>query len=502
MNDMPSSSPQSKTIRWIVLLLFLIPVIVNLFTFYDGHNWGEDFSQYIINADNIIHGRPFASGIMIKPSVVYPPGFPLLLAPLYKLVGLNFVVLKSFNMLFWYGTIALLYPLCLRRLTKTQSVLLCLVFAYFSQFFSFKQNVLSDIPFMFLCTAALFFFDKYESSQNDSQSRRFFGLFILTISYALFTRTIGISLFLAAGYYFLFIKRGFRKLVIAIVAAMSTLTIQTLWIGVNPAGVRFLLSNFAHYMQQTWEHAPLVLFNFVHTYNSAESLAGEVLLIGMGKTVIFLSIVIYAVILLLFIKTSIRRTISYMGSFSFFYLLFVLVWTGMETRGMGRFCLPILGPILIFICAGINWLENNPAVRRLHVDPKNLVNLFFLIMIAINVMNTAANFRFNDDDLLKGENKELFQWVKENIHDNEHYVFHHPRVMALMTKKIGTAIWVVLQDGPMIVEKMIEHLKEYDIDYCIMTNGIDDRFRQTLDENPQQAQLVWQNNLYRIYHLL
>ena len=500
---MSLSSPQSKGIRWIVLLLFVIPILVNLVTFYDGHNWGEDFSQYIINADNILHGRPFASGIMIKPSVVYPPGFPLLLAPLYKVVGLNFVVLKSFNLLFWYGAIALLYFICLRRLTKTQSILLCLLFAYFAQFYSFKQNVLSDIPFMFLCTLALFLFDKYESWQtyNQTKSRRFFAFFIFTISYALFTRTIGISLFLGAGYYFLFIKRDLKKLAVAIVAALGTLTVQTLWIGINPAGVRFLLANFTHYMQQTWEHAPLVLFNFAYTYNSAESFIGQVLLIGMEKTVVYLSIVIYAVILGVFVKRSIKRTISYMACFSFFYLLFVLVWTGMETRGMGRFCLPILAPVLIFIFQGINSLENNPFIRRIKVDPKNLINLLLLVLIALNVMNMTANFRFNDDDLLKKENQELFQWVRKNVREDEHYIFHHPRVMALMTKKIGTALWVILQDGPMIVEKMIEHLEKYDIDYCIMTNGIDDRFAQTLVENPQQAQLVWQNLLYKIYRL-
>src|ERR1700722_8012222 len=63
-----------------------------------GQDWGGDFAQYIIHARNIAQGRPYAESPYIQtfPDAVihmprvYPPVFPLLLAPVYARYGLSY----------------------------------------------------------------------------------------------------------------------------------------------------------------------------------------------------------------------------------------------------------------------------------------------------------------------------------------------------------------------------------------------------------------------------
>src|SRR5438093_11141663 len=59
-----------------------------LATIREGHDWGDDFSLYIRHAQNIARGAPYAETGYIynaqNPGIgprIYPPGFPVLLAP-------------------------------------------------------------------------------------------------------------------------------------------------------------------------------------------------------------------------------------------------------------------------------------------------------------------------------------------------------------------------------------------------------------------------------------
>src|SRR2546425_1210967 len=74
-------------------------VLVGVFylaTIRDGQDWPDDFSQYIQHALNIAEGAPYAAtGYIYNPHNpgigprTYPPGFPLLLAPVIKGFGLK-----------------------------------------------------------------------------------------------------------------------------------------------------------------------------------------------------------------------------------------------------------------------------------------------------------------------------------------------------------------------------------------------------------------------------
>ncbi|MBI5366174.1 MAG: hypothetical protein HZA54_03980, partial [Planctomycetes bacterium] len=63
-------------------------------TFRAGHYWGDDFAQYVRHAANLAAGRPYRETTWVpNPAypglgpAAYPPGYPLLLAPLVARSG-------------------------------------------------------------------------------------------------------------------------------------------------------------------------------------------------------------------------------------------------------------------------------------------------------------------------------------------------------------------------------------------------------------------------------
>ena len=83
-----------------------------LATIREGHVWGGDFSLYIRHAQNIVRGEPYAqSGYIYNPQnplvgpKVSPPGFPLLIAPLIGVSGLELRPMKILLITFFVGSL-------------------------------------------------------------------------------------------------------------------------------------------------------------------------------------------------------------------------------------------------------------------------------------------------------------------------------------------------------------------------------------------------------------
>ena len=109
------------------LCAFLIAVFY-LTTIREGHDWGDDFSQYIRHAQNIARGEPYAeTGYIYNPQNpdigprLYPPGFPVLLTPVVAAFGLDLRPMKILVLAFFIGSLLALAPL-FRSLLPTSYV--------------------------------------------------------------------------------------------------------------------------------------------------------------------------------------------------------------------------------------------------------------------------------------------------------------------------------------------------------------------------------------------
>jgi len=97
------------------LIFSVLFLILNIWTIKDGHNWGGDFSQYILHARNILESRAYSFSYNLDRDIAYPPGLPITLTPLIKCFGTNFRILKVPNVFFWLLYVLFLYLLMRRR---------------------------------------------------------------------------------------------------------------------------------------------------------------------------------------------------------------------------------------------------------------------------------------------------------------------------------------------------------------------------------------------------
>ena len=136
--------------------------VFHVATIRDGHNWGDDFSAYIHHAKNLVEGHPYEEiGYLYNPAHPIaprssPPLFPCLLAPVYGWFGLNLAAMKIELILFFLLSLLMVY-FVLRELTDSFLAVAATALVGFNPYFwEFKDEILSDLPFLFLTYTTIF----------------------------------------------------------------------------------------------------------------------------------------------------------------------------------------------------------------------------------------------------------------------------------------------------------------------------------------------------------
>ena len=92
--------------------------------------------------------------------VVYPWGFPLLIAPIVALWGVNYARLKVLVIATFLGYLFCLYRLVLRRAGVVPAALIVALVGASVTYVGWTASVLSDYPFLFFATFTLLWFDR------------------------------------------------------------------------------------------------------------------------------------------------------------------------------------------------------------------------------------------------------------------------------------------------------------------------------------------------------
>ena len=154
----------------IVGLLLVVAWFCKVF-YQPGHDWGDDFALYIHQAKGLVNGNVgeviaqnrYAvdnSGWSSFSPLVYPWGFPLLIAPIIALWGVNYAKLKLFVIATFLGYLFCLYRLVLRRAGVVPAALIVALVGASVTYVGWTASVLSDYPFLFVATLTLLWFDR------------------------------------------------------------------------------------------------------------------------------------------------------------------------------------------------------------------------------------------------------------------------------------------------------------------------------------------------------
>lgn len=332
--------------RLAIGVLFASIAIFYASTLRLGNRWGDDFALYILHAQNIVSGRPYAAtGYIYNPQRpeygprVYPPVFPLLLAPICKVLGLNFTAMKLEQSAFLLLALALMYFYWRRDLPFPYLMALIASVAFNPSFWEAKDDILSDLPFLaFFYLAAVLV---RLAPRDPWNSWRWAVLTGVTFYLCAGTRGIGVTLLPGL---FLYEVLKYRRLsafaCIAAATASILLFVQRLMIGPG-------LGSYADQFHPT-------ILELAHNLLSYARTLGTFWLVPHHRP---LSILLYAMLCLLAVAglaVHLKRGITPLETFLIPYVALVLLWPA--EKGMLRFLFPLMPFFVYLILLGIQHL--------------------------------------------------------------------------------------------------------------------------------------------------
>src|SRR5262249_3076850 len=201
------ASSSAKVARKARVLSFSIILAVGGFFFVtirEGHGWGDDFSLYILHARNIAEGSSYQqTSYIYNPALAtigpqtYPPVFPFLLSPIYKLWGLNLTAMKMEIIAIFLLSLAAIFLAFRKYLPWPYLVALLAIIGFNPYIWQFKDNIVSDLPFLLFIYFGIFLINRVYETDSADRPRTYDALLTgLVIYLAYGTRSIGLALLL------------------------------------------------------------------------------------------------------------------------------------------------------------------------------------------------------------------------------------------------------------------------------------------------------------------
>ncbi len=468
-------------------LLFITSFIINIITLRDGHNWGDDFAQYIMYAQNMISHRPITEGVMLGLSVFPPIGYSILLAVVILFKGINFGAMKLLTVFFWFGmVIGYFYFLRTRKEQEPWKVIVLLLFS--SMFFTFKQTLSPDIPFAFYVVWAVYFFEQYYLSKKN----HFFYLFLLSATLSVLTRNAGVFLFAAALLYCLFILKEPKKILWLAGSFLICHMVQRIFVGVEPQ------NPWMQYIHDPQSTLQAMMVNFSTVFKSAGLTVvphlthlEDGLYQAIDPLLKWTSGLFLIVIFFIFLHRAKKGRAAFLDIAFICYLIGLISWAGAIVHPpeiFARYMIPVYGFILYYF------------FRILRSISPSITRIIFAVILFLNVYNISLKFNFNDDAILKSESQEMFAWVREHTSRDQSIMFTPPRALALMAQKHVGPIWFENTDEQSLLANL-SAIKRWQYRYVIVFKE-DINEEKWLSDPRLKLRPAWENKKFIIYEVI
>lgn len=200
---------KSPNLLWIVAL-FAIFVISFSYVFDSKINLNGDNCYYYINATSLAHGEGYAD-MLGKPTTNFPPGYPLLMAPL-RVITDSIVAQKILNGVFLFVGVALLFSIMVRAgFKRNLAFLACSAMLITPHLLEFTTMMMSEAS-CFCCLALIFWLfqgvtHKEEQEQVPVWRMPRFYLMLALIVFAYYIRTQAIAVIAGFLLGFIFMRR-------------------------------------------------------------------------------------------------------------------------------------------------------------------------------------------------------------------------------------------------------------------------------------------------------
>ena len=418
----------------IIFGIILVSLILGAGTMRSGHEWGDDWAWYVLQAKSIWEGTTdefieisdftnYQSTSHLGP-LAYPWGYPLILTPFYALNGVSPLTLKIPGLLLYAGFLFFLYLFSRSRLTLPESLILVSLFAFNPMLLLFTDQILSDIPFLFFSTLTL-----YLVTRNEPRGWWHYAFIGASIFCTTFLRATGLLLlgcFLAVEFFRLVAQRADREAVkrIVINSFFVCAVFAALWIlnaVIFPGGGESYLSQYENLTANLVRDFIGLYFRIFAWFFGVEP----------GWQYLY-----YVVLLFALIGAWIRRRDE--PFFLWFFVLWMLVHITYPYWQGPRYIFPLLPIFIYFAFQGMRFVVSNLPEKNRLVGQWAFYG-FWIAIIGYFLVYSASTVYVNlkEDRQINGPfdpySMEVYDYIKRKAPPDSVLIFYKARVMRLMT---------------------------------------------------------------------
>ena len=462
-----------KTKIFIVIALIAVIGVFYVSTIRQGHGWGDDFAMYVHHAVNIVEKIPYSDTgyiynsyeLAISGPKAVPPIFPLMLAPIYKLFGLNFTAFKIEIILCFLFALFFIYLVLRKELSFKYLIALLAVMGLSPFFWHIKDSVMSDFPFLFFAFLSLFLIIRASNNNLLGKKQWLYGILIGFCSYLAYgARVVGIVLPACLVCY--------ELLKIKTAEGRPPKNLHAVWGGL-PSAVFIALAVFALLAVGQ----ALIVSSDTSYFNQFGSFGYQTVIKSFlisAKALIFfwgdypqavcLGFVVAFLALCGFVCRLKKKKISVLEIFLILFVLIIGLWP--TNQGI-RHLMPII-PLFLFYC--FYFLQEIAEVRPRGALRGLTMLIFPLILLGISL--TYFNYYTSDsfgpikEGPFKKESQELFSYIKQNTQPDDVFIFNKPSAMALFTLR-DTSI----HRETAIDQENWDYFNEISADYLVQRSG-------------------------------
>jgi hypothetical protein len=473
----------------IVLAITLIGAFY-LATIRSSDDWGGDYAQYIRHAINIADGVKYdQNGYIYNPYAVswpktYPPVFPLLLVPVYKIYGLNTWAMKVEISLLFLIFLFVLTFLVRHRISFASLIGLLIVFSLNPFNLNLKNEVVSDMPFLLFAYLAMFLIQKFYTREN-FKAGLYNAIFLGAVIYLSYgTRSLGILLVPSLLAYELVLRRRISAYTFMTIATFLFLAVlQGIFFHSDSDYLKIILHKNAY-------SVALAVGKNLHSFLSVWSNGDNPKI----QAALFFSLLFLAISGFM---AQVRRGARITEFFFLIYGASILIWP--STEGL-RYFLPMLPLYIFYIFCGTEFWAGKPVGPAFHV----MRTVFFIGLLGAVVFNYGLFYRHWDyraleDGPYKKESVGFFEFVREKIPQDAVLIFRKPPILALFTGRKASTYHC-----PANQEELWRYMHSINAHYLVYAKPLPDRqyLAEFIERYQNHLKIVFVNNDFRVFEVV
>ena len=473
--------PAQKVKVWHAAAVIVLIAVFYFSTLRQADGWA-DFSQYLGHAKNIAAGAPYAeTGYIYNPSystlgpATYPPVFPLLLAPVYRVfpdrltplrIEMIFLTLLAFWMLF----------LNFRRLLPLRySILALLCIGFSPAYWEVKEKILSDMPFLLFIFLALFLIHKWHSKNVHRWWECVGTGMALYLAYG--TRSIGIALVVSLLVYDLIRNRK-----------PSSYAVLSVLVFFGLAALQMIYFPGADYSERVTRISISSVLSNVAVYGQYASYFWDN---GYSKVALHFVSAIVFLLSATGLYLRLRERITIYEVFATLLAMVLAFYPGHHHR----YLFPLIPLCLLYAFFAIYKMKELTEFKYENIAVTVLMALIFTSYVT---KYTTLQFESPPEGVHKAESVQLFRFVREQTLKTDVMIFRRPRALAFYTGRKASAYH---QTQPAEDAELWRYFRSIDASYLIESYFDVPYFRSFVLRNNFKLQKVFSNRDFNVYKI-